>query len=146
MKTALGLEPHHVEEVLQTVEITSVAISSKIGNAIHVLFIFEPVSCQPIAYTKEEYRHLADLDLTHFSWVSDELQIDALIGSDHYWQLVTGIVIQVEGGPTAIHTYLGGVLSGPMSDATAQQTMLALSSYPKSHNAYQHNAIIQYTT
>ena len=134
VKTALGLEPDHVEEVqiktfgsdsttLQTVEMTSVAISLKTGNPIHVLFstvplICEPVSCQPIAYTKEKYRHLADLDLADFSRVGDELQIDALIGSDHYWQLVTGRVIQAEGGPTAIHTHLGWVLSGPVCGKT----------------------------
>ena len=49
VKTALGMEPHHVEEVqiktfgsdsttLQTVELTSVAISLKTGNSICVLF------------------------------------------------------------------------------------------------------------
>lgn len=45
--------------------------------------ICEPLSCQPIAYTKEKYSHLANLDLASFSRVGDELQIDALIGSDH---------------------------------------------------------------
>ena len=136
VKTALGLEPHHVEEVqiktfgsdsatLQTVELTSAAISLKTGNSICVLFltvpsICVPVSCQPIAYTREKYRHLADLDLADFSRVGDELQIDGLIGSDHYWQVVTGKVIQAEGGPTAIHTHLGWVLSGPVCGTTDQ--------------------------
>ena len=125
VKQALGLQPEHVEEVqiktfgsdsttLQTVEVTRAAISLKTGNPVHVLFstvplICEPLSCQPIAYTKEKYRHLAELDLADFSWVGDELQIDALIGSDHYWQLVTGTVIQAESGPTAIQTHLGWV-------------------------------------
>ena len=36
-----------------------------------------------------KYRHLAELDLADFYRVGDELQIDALIGSDHYWQLVS---------------------------------------------------------
>ena len=51
-------------------------------------FICEPLSCQPIAYTKEQYRHLGNFDLVNLSRVSDELQIDALIGSDYFWQLV----------------------------------------------------------
>ena len=76
-----------------------------------VLLICEPLSCQPIAYTKEKYKHLADLDLADFSRVSDELQIDALIGSDHNWQLVTGQVIHGQSGPTAIDTHLEWVLS-----------------------------------
>ena len=83
-----------------------------------VPLICEPLSCQPIAYTKEKYKHLADLNLADFSRVGDELQIDVLIGSDHYWQLVTGQVIHGQSGPTAIDTHLGWVLSGPVcSDA-----------------------------
>ena len=55
-----------------------------------------------------KYRHLANLDLADFFRVGDDLQIDALISSDHYWQLVTGKVIQEESGPTAfIPTWVG---------------------------------------
>ena len=136
VREALGLESECAEEVqirtfgsdsttLQTVEMTRVAISRKNGEPIQVLFstvplICEPLSCQPIAYTKERYRHLANLDLADFSQVGDELQIDALIGSDHYWQLVTGKVIQAESGPTALQTHLGWVLSGPVCGITEQ--------------------------
>ena len=87
-------------------------IHSKEGNQINFLFstvplICEPLSCQPVAYTKQQYRHLSELDLADFSSVGDELHIDALIGSDHYWQLVTGRVVRGDNGPTAIHTHLG---------------------------------------
>ena len=77
-----------------------------------VPLICKPLLCQPIAYTTQRYNHLADLDLADSSRVCDKLQIDALIGSDHYWQLVTGKVIQGQSGPTAIHAHLGWVLSG----------------------------------
>jgi len=46
----------------------------------------------------------SSLDLADFLRVGEELQIDTLIGSDHYWQLVTGRVVRGESGPTAIHT------------------------------------------
>ena len=36
-----------------------------------------------------------------------------LIGSDSYWSLVTGQVIRGDSGPTAIHTKVGWILSGP---------------------------------
>ena len=36
-----------------------------------------------------------------------------LIGSEVYWELVTGKVISGQSGPTAIHTKIGWVLSGP---------------------------------
>ena len=64
--------------------------------------------------TRQQYRHLSELDLADSSSVEDELHIDALIGSDHYWQLVTGRVVRGDSRPTAIHTHLGWVLSGPV--------------------------------
>ena len=105
VKDALGLVPDYVELVQiktfgsdvttrHTVEMVKVGLPLRSGNTIHLMLstvplICEPLSCQPIAYTKEKFEHLADLDLA----VGDELQIDVLIGSDHYWQLVTGQVI-----------------------------------------------------
>ena len=44
-----------------------------------------------------------------------KLEVDMLIGADHYWDLVTGAVYKNKGGPTAIQTRLGWVLSGPIA-------------------------------
>ena len=117
MRDALGLLPDHVEQVqiktfgsdtttMQTVEMVRVGIPLKNGTTVKLMLstvplICEPLSCQPIAYTKEKYRHLRDLNLADFSRVGNDLQVDALIGSDHYWQLVTGQVIRGQSGPTA---------------------------------------------
>ena len=43
--------------------------------------------------------------------------VDILVGSDQYWQLVSGKVLRGEDGPTAIQTRLGWVLSGPTNGA-----------------------------
>ena len=134
----LKLESDRAEEVniqtfgsdnarTQTVEVVKAAISLKEGGTTNVLFstvplICEPLSCQPIVYTKQKYLHLAELELADSSWVGEELQIDVLIGSDHYWQLATGKVIQGQSGPTAIHTRLGWVLSGPVWSAAEPHT------------------------
>jgi len=145
VKEALGLDTDSTEMVniktfgtettrAQAVDVVTVSICSKEGSHINVLFsavplICEPLSCQPVAYTKQQYSHLSNLD---FSQVGEELQIDALIGSDHYWQLVSGRVMRGESGPTAIHTQLGWVLSGPVggaSDTTSNPTCL-----PSSHS------------
>ena len=103
----------------------TVAVNPKKGSSIPMMFstvpfICEPLSYQPIAYTKQCYNHLANLELADSSRVGEELQIDALIGSDHYWQLVTGQIIQGDSGPTAIHTRLGWVLSGPVCCGTTE--------------------------
>ena len=43
------------------------------------------------------------------------LDVDLLIGAVSYWQVVTGHLKQGElGGPVAINTHLGWVLSGPV--------------------------------
>ena len=44
---------------------------------------------------------------------NSHLPVDILIGSDYYWNLVTGSVCRSEKGHTAIHTNLGWVLSSP---------------------------------
>jgi len=131
VRDALGLQAEHTERVqiktfgsdnvtLKTVEVVKLAISLKTGNTIQLMFftvpmICEPLSCQPIAYTEEKYNHLSDLDLADSSRVGDKLEVDALIGSDNYWQLVTGQIIHGKSGPTAINTHLGWVLSVPVS-------------------------------
>ena len=45
-----------------------------------------------------------------------------LIGSDYYWELVTGGVSRGAQGPTAIHTKLGLVLSGPAPLVNSKQS------------------------
>ena len=42
-----------------------------------------------------------------------ELPVDILIGSDYYWNLVTGSISRSGKGPTVIHTKVGWVLSVP---------------------------------
>ena len=75
--------------------------------------ICEPLSCQPISTCVEANNHLLSLDLADHSDGNAQLPVDMLIGCDYYWDLVTGSICRSEGGPTAIHTKLGWVLSGP---------------------------------
>jgi len=105
------------------VEMVTVVISPNKGSFIPMMFSIVPFICellfyQPVAYMKHCYNHLTNLELANSSKVGEELQIDTLISSDHYWQLVTGQIIQEDGGPTAIHTCLGWVLSGPVCGGT----------------------------
>ena len=94
-------------------------------TALVVPHICNPLTSQPICHSKENFSHLLDLDLADSADPSDTLEIDVLIGSDHYWELVTGRVVRGEGGPTAIHTKVGWVLSGPMDcqDVTVNLTL-----------------------
>ena len=63
----------------------------------------------------EQFEYLKDLELAYPPTDSDTTSPDILIGMDHYWDLVTGEVIQRVGGPVAMHTHMGWVLSGSLS-------------------------------
>ena len=101
------------------IEMVTASVQHNKDSPLPMLFstvptICEPLSYQPVAYTKQCYGHLANLELADSSRVGDKLQIDALIGSENYWQLVTGQIVQGDSGPTAIHTHFGWVLSGQL--------------------------------
>ena len=58
---------------------------------------------------------LADYDLSGNSG-----KIDALIGSDHYWDVVSGDIIREASGPVAIKSIIGWLLLGPIKTKKAQ--------------------------
>lgn len=78
------------------------------------------------------YEHLSGLELAYSGDVTAILEIDLLIGSDHYWKLVTSRVVKGTGGPTAIETRLGWVLSGP-AEGLQEDTAINLVS---THSSY----------
>ena len=74
-----------------------------------------PTICTPLPTMMDinKYQCLADLDLADdFSEESDD--IDLLVGSDFYWTIATGEVLCTNGGPTAMSSKLGWLLSGPL--------------------------------
>ena len=73
-----------------------------------VPMICEPLASQPIAACVKENQHLASLELADYSEGDQGLEVDILVGSDYYCDLVTGGVSRGSSGPTAIHTKLDG--------------------------------------
>ena len=64
---------------------------------------------------KHKFPHLQGFKLADSSGGHSLLDVDLLIGAVSYWQVVTGHLKQGElGGPVAINTHLGWVLSGPV--------------------------------
>ena len=55
-----------------------------------VPMICEPLSLQPILMCTEKYEHLSQLEMADPVDGTTAKEIDVLIGSDHYWDLVTG--------------------------------------------------------
>lgn len=91
--------------------------------SLHVVpTICEPLLHQPVTASIESHDQLMSLDLADSADVNARLPVDVLIGCDHYWELVTGSVCRNERGPTAIHTKLGWVLSGPTNTPIIEHT------------------------
>lgn len=84
-----------------------------------VPLICEPLVSQPIAACAKENQHLVSLELADYSEGDQGLKVEILVGSDYYWDLVMGGVSRGSSGPTAIHTKLEWVLSGPMRSREA---------------------------
>ena len=107
------------KENKQECSVVSLGLLLKDGRHLEMSFltvplICEPLTTQPITCAKEGYQHLSELDLADFSYGDEDLEVDILIGSDHYWKFVTGEVVRGPYGPAAIKTRLGWVLSGPV--------------------------------
>ena len=119
------------KERIQVCDVIKLAIKTKDGTNLVLPFlavptICEPLSGQPIAIAKERFRHLSNLELADHGSVKGSLEINILIGADHYWKFVTGKVTHGTTGPTAIHTVLGWVLSGPVPNVSGHEAALNL--------------------
>jgi len=63
----------------------------------------------------KDHPHLQELELADSAESTNS--IDILIGSNHYWDFVTGESIRGEFGPTAVKSKLGWLLSGPTNNS-----------------------------
>ena len=64
----------------------------------------------------DNYEHLQGLELTDTSIVETSQQnIEVIIGSDYYFDVVSGDVIRDSNGPVAMSSLFGWILSGPTS-------------------------------
>ena len=66
--------------------------------------------CEPIYNSSidlDQYPYLKQLNLAFDSFNDVPLEIDILLGSDQYWNIMTGEVIRVQNGPTALDTQFG---------------------------------------
>ena len=110
------------EENTQSVDVVHLCINTEHGDdmqlsAFVVPLICDPLQSQSIEYASVTHAHLKGLKLADYSTDKDDIMVDILVGSDQYWQLVSGKALRGEDGPTAIQTRLGWVISGPTNGA-----------------------------
>ena len=84
-----------------------------------------PKICSPLLTTidLERYPHLQGLDIADENLIDQStdfsLNIDVLICSDHYYDVVTGDVQRGDGGPVAVNSEFGWMVSGSAYAKTA---------------------------
>jgi len=74
-----------------------------------------PTLCSPTSSEIDlsKYPCLSELDLADYAKESSHNTVDILVGSDFYWNLVTGEMVKTDKGPNAIGSKLGWLLLGP---------------------------------
>ena len=96
----------------------------KSGESIELKAISFPTICSPVnsEVHAENYKHLKDLELTDFDLNSNgDKIIDSLVGTDLYWEFVTGEVVQASNGPMAASSKLGWLISGPSPQSSTDE-------------------------
>ena len=119
---------------LQSCEVVQFGVTTLNGTVIYVTAYVVPVICNPLSnqhieLARNSYPHLTGLQLADSDAGSyQELDVQILIGADFYWNFVDGNTIRCNyGGPIAISTNLGWVLSGPINAVSDSQTTVNFS-------------------
>ena len=104
-------DPRHCEVV--RIGIVTKSGQDEVVELLVVPRICNVLSAQPVQLCSKTFLHLTPLTLADTHPADVPLNVDMLIGSDFYWQLTTGEIIQGQTGPVAVNTKLSWVLSGP---------------------------------
>ena len=97
-------------------DLVKVTMQGQDGTDIEIYALSSPMICSPpsTAIDIGGYPHLQELQLSEFLQDEPVDHIDILIGSDHYWDVVTGDISRENDGPVAIDSKFGWLLSGPL--------------------------------
>ena len=112
-------------------EIRDIHGNMPISVELHVVpKIWSPISQQTIEMAQFTHDHLVGLRLSDSTDGNSNFEIQVLIDGNQYWNFVSGKIIRNFGGPVAMETSFGWVLSGPLNFPTETSSMdLITSSY-----------------
>ena len=149
LKTTLKLKPIKNETLnlntfgnskfrKQNCDLVELNLEDKEHSKVTIKALSFPVICSslPSRINIQEFPHLDGLELADDYEHSRNEEIDILIGSDYYWEIVTGEMKKGESGPIAVSSKLGWLLSGPLHDSaihTEVQSNLIISGKSESN-------------
>ena len=73
----------------------------------------------------EKYPHLHGLQLAD-NYRGASKEIDVLIGSNYYWNVVSGGAVRGDHGPITVNSKLGWLLSGAVDSNEASELIVTL--------------------
>ena len=84
------------------------------GTSIEMQAITFPKICSPVTARIDvaQFTKLQDFELADYDPNGSSGKIDVLIGSDYYWDVVSGDVVREGTGPVVIRSIFGWLLSG----------------------------------
>ena len=105
-------------------DLVRIRLQTRFEEDLEVMALTFPAICSPLRalVEVEQYSHLHDLDLADVDSSDDHPSdaVDILIGSDYYWDAVIGDVARGKGGPVAVKSKFGWLLSGPVRPTLAE--------------------------
>ena len=118
------------ESSVETCDVTQFCVRSPYNNlTMHVTAYVLPTACAPVAnqpfnFAVAEYSQLLNLALADFKlYDQNELDIDILLGFDFYWMFFTWCCKRdANGGPVALESQLGWILSGVVQTCPERRT------------------------
>ena len=131
LKSQLGLKPIEKESLRlstfgndrvrkESCDIVKLSLRKGDGESVNIAALSFPVICSslPLQVDVSAYPHIEGLPLADEFIGQEHDSIDVLIGSDQYWNFITGETVRGDFGPAAVSSKLGWLLSGPISGAT----------------------------
>lgn len=91
-------------------------------NTVDIKALTFPAICSNVSskVDVQRYDHLRFLELADDVDIENNDTIDILIGSDYYWQFMTGNVVKGNNGPVAVESTLGWIISGVVGQSKDQ--------------------------
>ena len=111
------------DSVMKILDVVQVRVKSRFtGKFIYLEVLCVPIICSPLTKQKistatQLFSSLRNLTLADFDYESSEFPIGLLIGLGYYHSFFSGKSFKTKGGPTAVETVLGWILSGPISSS-----------------------------
>ena len=105
-------------------DLVELNVSKDVRDGVNIKALTIPVICSSISLKVEiqRYDHLQCLELADDVHSENNDSRDILIGSDYYWQFVTGNIVKGEQGPVAVESTLGWIISGAVEQAKSHGT------------------------